>query len=105
MCGDTSACDTYAYLQAVNAAGWCGYKDWRLPTMPEMLSIINFGRQGVYDLSIDKAFFPNTQQSSYWTATPAAYANDRVWSILSYSGDDDRNWKWQSLSVRLVRGK
>ncbi len=42
-CGGTSACDTQAYVKAVNVAGWCGYKDWRMPSKTELNSIVDYG--------------------------------------------------------------
>lgn len=44
QCGNTSACDTFAYVQAVNTIGWCGYNDWRLPTVVELQSILDLSR-------------------------------------------------------------
>jgi hypothetical protein len=34
-----SACDTAALVKAINAEGFCGYQDWRMPTRDELGSI------------------------------------------------------------------
>ena len=34
-----SACDTTALVEAVNATGYCGFNDWRMPTRDELGSI------------------------------------------------------------------
>jgi len=31
-----SWCNTEAFVKRVNAAGWCGVKDWRMPSVPEL---------------------------------------------------------------------
>lgn len=56
-----------AYVAAVNAAGLCGYSNWRLPTLDELLSIVDYGVNS-FGLAIDSAWFPNTQlENSYLT--------------------------------------
>jgi hypothetical protein len=39
-------CDTLGFTQAVNQAGLCGANDWRLPTVEELQSIVDFSRTG-----------------------------------------------------------
>ncbi len=77
-------CNTNAFRVAVNLlvgdARLCGQTDWRLPTLHELLSIVDFGRSPAVDLD----WFPNTVPSDfspgcevtaecdteYWTASP-----------------------------------
>ena len=58
-CGGTlgAACNTQAYVAALNAAQLCGGSSWRLPKLEELRSIVNFGR---VNPSIDTAWFSNT---------------------------------------------
>lgn len=37
-------CNTQAYVARVNQAGWCGYSDWRLPTIKELEGIASYDR-------------------------------------------------------------
>jgi hypothetical protein len=83
-CGKTSECDTYAYVKAVNAAGWCGAKDWRMPTVDELFSIASLNR---INPSIDIQYFPNTLSTVsntvsmvYWSSSSFA-TGDGAWGV------------------------
>ncbi len=39
-----STCNTQAYLQKLNAQGYCGRSNWRLPTRSELTALLNYGR-------------------------------------------------------------
>ncbi|MCI5228087.1 MAG: DUF1566 domain-containing protein, partial [Candidatus Electrothrix sp. AX2] len=102
----TTYCNTEAYVNRVNAAGWCGASDWRMPTRKELQSLVNHGRN--YP-TIDSSYFPNTVSSKVWSGSPSAYDSVSAWYVnfnegysqygSSYSvGRDD------GLAVRLVRG-
>ena len=39
-----SSCDTFSYIQAVNAQALCGAGDWRMPNRNELLSIVDNSR-------------------------------------------------------------
>ena len=43
-CNDlTTTCNTDNYLKAINANKYCGFSDWRLPTLEEALSVTQVG--------------------------------------------------------------
>jgi hypothetical protein len=105
-CGDTSACDTNAYVQEVNAAGWCGANDWRLPTPAELQSLVNYN---LTDFVIDSNYFPNTQSRLYWTSSTVIASDGdggaAAWYVSFYSGRIGNFGKDNAFpSVRLVRG-
>jgi len=100
--GDAAAfCNTQAYVARVNAAGWCGATDWRMPTIKELESLVSFDR---YSPAIDTDFFPRTNSSNFWSGSPGAYGSNGAWYVYfnnGYSFDDYRDGSGQ---VRLVRG-
>ncbi len=96
-----SDCDTAAFVEAVNNAGWCGYSDWRLPTRRELFSIADYSR---YNPAIDTNYFPNTQSSFYWSSSPSADSNTSAWGVYFSKGFDYNHGKDNSRYVRLVRG-
>ena len=99
-CGSTSACDTDGYVKAVNAAGWCGYKDWRMPDRAELRSIVDYSRDKP---AINTRYFPNTVSSRVWSSSPVADGSNSAWFVLFYYGFDSWNYKSNHYYVRLVR--
>ena len=95
-----SACDTYHYVQAVNAQGLCGTQDWRMPDVNELLSIVD---NSLSYPSIDTAYFPNTNTSFVWSSSPNANNSGSAWNVDFYNGDVYGN-KTNYYHVRLVRG-
>ena len=102
ICTGGVSCDTDAYVAAVNAAHLCGQTGWRLPTVEELRSIVDYGRYGpAFDWQV---YFANTPAaSSSWTAWPDA-ADARYARAISHNyGDDSRLLKSTGQFVRLVR--
>ncbi|CCO47259.1 hypothetical protein VIBNISOn1_280028 [Vibrio nigripulchritudo SOn1] len=62
-----SDCDTKAYVEATNAAGYCGINTWSLPTFYQLISIADFGAEKNTAM-IDTDFFPDTKDGTYWTS-------------------------------------
>lgn len=93
---------TLEFINTVNAEGWCGHKDWRLPTRQELDSIIHYG--STLSFKIDTVYFPHTQAFSYWTATPMASSKFSAWAINFADGTDVADvFKGLENYVRLVR--
>ncbi|MEZ5453914.1 MAG: DUF1566 domain-containing protein [Thiothrix sp.] len=94
-------------VQKANHAGWCGATDWRLPTMQELRSIMDFSYR---DPAIDTSYFPDTN-GEYWSAMPEKHDDDGL--IIKGSGSvnfrEGNSGKVSSdtislKSVRLVYG-
>jgi len=100
-CGNTSACDTTSYVATVNAAGWCGYTDWRMPTVDELSGIASLDR---YNPAIDLEYFPDTLTSSFWSSSP--YTHPVYARAVSFSEGGNRwPYKREAYPVRLVRSR
>ena len=55
----SASCDAYSYVNALKGSGVCGRNDWRLPTMAELLSLIEYHADG-QPLNIDRTYFADT---------------------------------------------
>ncbi|TDP72626.1 S8 family serine peptidase [Roseateles toxinivorans] len=96
--------DASAYVAAVNAEGLCGYSDWRLPDVDELLGLIDYGA-AIAGRFIDRDWFPNTMESLYWTSRRAAGQEQQQAWMVPFS----RGWTayvdaGAQFHVRLVRG-
>lgn len=95
--------DTSAMVATANAHALCGATDWRMPTILELQSLLDYGQRS--GASIDPAYFPNTRDWWYWAGT--VYANDpeATWSVYfsSAAGGDGAARRDFKLSARLVR--
>lgn len=95
-----SACDTLAYVQAVNAEGMCGANIWRLPTRGELMTLID---NGSLDPAIDSSLFPTTPAAAFWSATPLARDGSAAWVVLFGDGSVAVEPASAGHRVRLVR--
>ncbi len=67
--------DANAYCAGLSLAG----TGWRLPTVLELLTIVDFGQ---YSPSVDATYFPNTKSSSiYWSSTNYVLYYDSMWVV------------------------
>ncbi|MES1204372.1 MAG: DUF1566 domain-containing protein [Pseudomonadota bacterium] len=78
-----------------------GHDDWRLPTLIEMVSLVDFSRR---EPAIDGAAFPGAPGGPYWTATPFAGSASESWYLafstgFSYHGHEDL----LAIRMRCVR--
>lgn len=99
-----SACDTWHYVEAVNATGYCGHTDWRMPTRDELMSISLTGA-GLDAPTIDTAFFRHTQLPEYWSGNDYMFQWNAAWAWNFEFGHDRVDWKKTPKYVRLVRSE
>lgn len=88
-----------------NSESLCGFGDWRVPTIDELISIRNLNRTNP---AIDTAYFPNTvtsvTSSDVWSSSPLAYDSSDAWGVGFYYGSSYYHDRGYNYRVRLVRG-
>lgn len=108
LCTGGIACDTYSYVNAVNAKKLCGKTDWRMPSIEEMIGIVDYSSNG-YSFNAD--YLPNIRNAWYATNTtgPRSYDNKVAWWGLYTAGgyivDDFGQDRTKGYGVILVSGK
>jgi len=92
------SCDTEKYVVAVNATGLCGFTDWRMPTIGELESIVDYSTPF-------PAYFPDflgSFHSSSPSAIPTTFSPSQVYTITNL-GQIRTSSKAFAVHVRLVR--
>lgn len=82
-----SFCNTEAFINRVNEAGWCGANNWRLPTRMELYSLMNFDKTSNIRTTIDKRFFPHAKDALHWTSTQSAGFGEDTWKVSFFDGE------------------
>jgi hypothetical protein len=101
------------WLEDVNAEGFGGFSDWRIPNARELLSIANFQNQWAVSPAFQTNCVPGatvltgscTFQSAYWTSTSRTSNpfGSEAWYVDNY-GSVYPTFKSGTLRVRAVRG-
>ena len=103
----TGTATTYTWQGALqqaqsvnNNGGFAGYKNWRLPSIKELNSIVE---EQCIEPSINLAVFPESQGRWYWSSSP--YANNSSYALgVDFDGGLSNDYyKYGDYFVRLVR--
>ena len=86
-----------AYCKALRLGG---FENWRLPTIKELLSIVDYSR---VEPATFKAFDHVEEESFYWSATPVAGEDDEFWGVNFKRGESSRASEYYDRYVRCVR--
>ncbi len=101
--GSCGAHDTEDFIDALNSANFGGHNDWRLPTLKELATLVDYAQNNPI---IDATFFPNTRAFYYWSATTRAHDTENAWCVYFNNGFDSSGPKSANsrAHVRAVRG-
>lgn len=98
-----NAVNACAYLNLVNSgSGYAGRTNWRLPTRPELLTLIEYGESYQPTTKINLTAFPGNFTNDYWTsATIGSFINSSfaINFASAYLGHIMKN---SNLHVRCV---
>ena len=101
LCNGGIMCDTNAYVQAVNAQGLCGAKDWRMPTFHELVSLVD---PNIFPVT-DATYFPGAVDDRIWSATTdPAYPSNAFYFYFGNGTASLDKASAPTMRIRLVRG-
>lgn len=89
-----AGCTSENYITYLNIMGYCGFDDWRLPTINELQTSSLFGQM----LSYDDNFFPDVMQ---FTNSPQAGVK-RIVSSTPAADNNASVWCWDITSSRRM---
>jgi len=94
--------EAFDYADQVKQANLCGYSDWRIPDIDELITLVDYGN---YSSAIKTSYFANTNSSKYWTGSLNAKYSQNALNIHFHDGDLDYSNTSNSRYVRLVRSR
>ncbi len=100
VAGDPSTyCNTQAFVQRVNTVGYCGYRDWRMPTVEELGGIVSLNKVApVFSQDI----LPRGTGNAVWTASVVPRYPGFAWHIYLNDGYAHGTDRSGNLPVLLV---
>jgi hypothetical protein len=98
----TASTNSVDYVSYVNGQKICGFSDWRLPTLDELLTLVDYSK-GDPGPSINTTWFPNTNPDYYWSSTVYVDSPKGAWDISFTDGTSISDFRTGLDAIRLVR--
>ena len=89
------------YAKKLNREKFAGFDDWRVPTIEELRTIVDYDR---YNLAVKKEF-KNIDSQQYWSSTTLASDSSRAWIVYFKGGYDGWYNKSGNNYAVCVRGQ
>ena len=98
---EATRCNSKIYVDFANSAAVCGVKDWRLPSIEELRSIVNYepGSPGLIPF-----YFPNMAGLRVMSSTPYSREKGAYWCLDADTKRVQLCNKQYPESIMLVRG-
>lgn len=93
--------ETDSYTQSQNTQKLCGLSNWRLPTIQELQSIVDYSVP-LPNPTIDMNFFPYSSNEIYWSQSPYTKNKNDMWALYFNDGSLFDQTKTTQSAVRLV---
>lgn len=107
-CQTSGNCDTEKFVVNVNNVGFCGFSDWRMPSVKELEGLADIGLAITNSsVAIDSDYFPNGAGTDIaWTATndPTNTPTQFAYAVKFASGAIAKYQLATNNKIRLVRG-
>lgn len=105
----STGCTTEQQVKLYNRAGICGFKDWRVPSISELATIVSYQAGNLvhdpyYLKDASTHIDGNSADIKYWSSTPSVDNTASAWCLDAKSKQIMLCNKQSYHSLRLVRG-
>lgn len=94
---------TWDQAQAHCASLTLNGSGWRVPSVKELMTLVDFGVVPGSGPTVDTTAFPNAPVDFYWSSTPVAGSPGSAWFVNFYYGSADTHAVSDAHVVRCVR--